>query len=47
VPKICSSAELMFKKLNVKVQIDSQTKEIREFEVQKAEKESGGVPQGK
>ncbi|MCW4025264.1 MAG: hypothetical protein NWF01_09560 [Candidatus Bathyarchaeota archaeon] len=39
--------ELMFKKLNAKVQINSQTKEIREYEVQKAEEESGGAPTGK
>jgi hypothetical protein len=39
--------EMMLKALNAKVQINSKTKEIREYEVQKGEGESGSKPTGK
>ena len=35
--------EMMFKKLSAKVQINSKTKEIKEYEFQKNEEESKGI----
>ena len=39
--------ELMFKQLNAKIQINSKTKEVREYEVQKSEEASNSKPTGK
>jgi hypothetical protein len=39
--------EMMLKRLSAKVQINSKNKEIREYEVQKSESESGSKPTGK
>ncbi len=35
--------EMMLQKLNAKVQINSKTKEIKEYEFQKSEEEKGGM----
>lgn len=39
--------EMMFQKLSAKVQINSQTKEIKEYEFQQGEGESGGLAKSK
>jgi hypothetical protein len=39
--------EMMFQKLSAKVQINSKTKEIKEYEFQKGEGESGGLAKSK
>ena len=39
--------EMMFRKLNAKVQINSKTKEIKEYEFQQGEGESGGLAKSK
>jgi hypothetical protein len=39
--------EMMFQKLNAKVQINSKTKEIKEYEFQQGEGESGGFAKSK
>jgi hypothetical protein len=39
--------EMTFQKLSAKVQINSQTKEIKEYEFQKGEGESGGLAKSK
>jgi hypothetical protein len=39
--------EMMFQRLSAKVQINSKTKEIKEYEFQKGEGESGGLAKSK
>jgi len=39
--------EMIFQKLSAKVQINSKTKEIKEYEFQKGEGESGGLAKSK
>ena len=39
--------EMMFQKLSAKVQINSKTKEIKEYELQQGEGESGGLAKSK
>ena len=39
--------EMMFQRLSAKVQINSKTKEIKEYEFQKGEAESGGLAKSK